>query len=131
MEVRTPAPARRPRSAPAEPVVQPAPAAAPSWIGALLASPVYAAQRELAGRVAPDPERMRAVLETLDRHQGRAPRAAIAAALGVPEIRVRGLIAGVRRILNVEGFAVLEEEEATGMLSLNRELLRVQFGLGS
>jgi hypothetical protein len=129
-EVRTPVPARRPRSAPAEPALRAAPAPAPSWIGALLASPVYAAQRELAGRAAPDPERMRAVLETLDQHQGRAPRAALAAALGVPEIRVRGLIAGVRRVLNVEGFAVLEEEEATGMLALNRDLLRVQFGIG-
>ena len=30
---------------------------------------------------------------------------------------------------DVEGFAVLEEEESTGTLTLNRELLRVQFGM--
>jgi hypothetical protein len=106
----------------------PAPAS-PGWIASLLVSSVYAQQRGLAGRTAPRDEQMRAVLETLHRYQGRAPRAAIAAALGVPEIRVRGVLAGVRRVLNVEGFAVLEEEEATGTLMLNRELLRVQFGL--
>ena len=66
---------------------------------------------------------------TLAHHHWRAPRATVAAALGVPEIRLRGVIAGVRRVLNVEGFAVLEEEESTGTLSLNRELLRRQFGL--
>jgi hypothetical protein len=99
------------------------------WINALLSSPVYERQRGLAGRTAPREEQIRGFLEILDNHQGRAPRAAVAAALGVPEIRVRGVLAGVRRVLNVEGFAVVEEEEATGTLTLNAELLRVQFGL--
>lgn len=117
------------RSAPAESRASDA-APAPAWVGALLASPVYVSQRELAGRTAPRDEQLRVVLETLAQYQGQAPRAAIAAALGVPEIRVRGVIAGVRRVLNVEGFAVLEEEESTGTLRLNRALMRVQFGLG-
>ena len=47
----------------------------------------------------------------------------------MPEVRVRGLAAGVRRVLNVEGFPILEEEEGTGTLSLNLALLRKQFSL--
>jgi hypothetical protein len=53
----------------------------------------------------------------------------LAAALRLPEVRVRGLMAGVRRVLNVDGFAVLEEEEGTGMVHLNRDLLVAQFAL--
>ncbi|MBK9410366.1 MAG: hypothetical protein IPN47_20430 [Gemmatimonadetes bacterium] len=105
-------------------------AVAPPWIGLLLASPLFAMQRELAGRVAPRDEQMRALLETLERHNGRASRPAVASALALSELRVRGVFAGARRVLNVEGFAVLEEEASTGTLTLNRELLRVQFGLG-
>lgn len=115
----------------AAPVASPAPTPSPTpvWIDAVLASPVYAAQRSLAGRMAPRDDQMRIVLETLHRFQDRAPRAAVAAALGLPDVRVRGLVANVRRVLNVEGFAVLEEEEGTGTLLLNRALLGVQFGV--
>jgi hypothetical protein len=74
---------------------------------------------------------MRTVLELLDRFQNRAPRTAVAAALGLPDVRVRGLVANVRRVLNVEGFAVLEEEESTGTLLLHRALLGVQFGVST
>jgi hypothetical protein len=92
---------------------------------------VYTAQRALAGRAAPRDEQMRGVLEALAQRQGRVPRATVAATLGLPELRVRGVVAGVRRVLNVEGFAVLEEEEATGTLTLNFALLRAQFALGA
>jgi hypothetical protein len=101
----------------------------PAWIDAVLNSPVYAAQRSLAGRMAPRDDQMRTVLEMMDRFQDRAPRTAVAAELGLPDVRVRGLVANVRRVLNVEGFAVLEEEESTGTLLLHRALLGVQFGV--
>ena len=104
-------------------------ASAPAWIHAVLTSPVYGSQRSLAGRMAPRDDQIRVVLEMLNEFQDRAPRAAIAAALGLPEVRVRGLVANVRRVLNVEGFAVLEEEESTGTLLLNRALLGMQFGV--
>ena len=70
------------------------------------------------------------LLDALARSGGRVPRAAVAAALGLPELRVRGVVAGVRRVLNVEGFAVLEEEESTGTLTLNLDLMRAQFAVG-
>lgn len=106
-------------------------AAAPAWIDALLSSPVYTSQRALAGRAAPREDQLRGVLEALAQHELRIPRTAVAAVLGLPELRVRGVVAGVRRVLNVDGFAVLEEEESTGTLTLNLELLRAQFGLES
>lgn len=103
--------------------------ALPAWVDALLACSVYASQRTLVGRTAPSDDQMRAVLGALAAGNGRAGRGTVAAALAVPEVRVRGFTAGVRRLLNVEGFPILEEEEGTGTLSLNLELLRKQFSL--
>lgn len=123
-----PATVRRasPERIPQESTVAASPVA---WVDGVLASPVYASQRALAGRTAPRDAQIRALLETLDRYHGRAPRAAVASALGLSDMRVRGVLAGARRVLNVEGFAVLEEEDATGTVLLNRDLLRIQFGL--
>ncbi len=118
---------------PPAPVVAAMPAAAsiaqPAWVEALLSCPVYASQRALVGRTAPSDDQMRAVLGALAAGNGRVARATLASALAVPEVRVRGLAAGVRRVLNVEGFPILEEEEGTGTLSLNLALLRKQFSL--
>jgi hypothetical protein len=128
------APIPVPATAPGEGSLAPAAASRagrttdPAWVEGLLGSSVYAAQRTLAGRMAPKDEQMRAVLAALDQFQGRAPRPALAAALGQPEIRLPGILAGVRRVLNVEGFPVIEEEEATGTVTLNRPLLARQFG---
>ncbi len=103
--------------------------AVPGWIEAVLSSTVYATQKNLAGRMAPRDEQMQTVLAILDRYQGRAPRAVVAAELALPDVRMRGLLANIRRVLNVEGFAVLEEEESTATVLLNRALLDVQFGI--
>ncbi len=123
-------------------VVSPVPAAAtavaggadarvalPAWVDALLASAVYASQRSMVGRIAPTDDQMRAVLGALVQGRGRVARGTVAAALAMPEVRVRGLTAGMRRVLNVEGFPILEEEEGTGTLMLNLALLRKQFSL--
>ena len=120
---------RKQGTAPAVTIVEPSPIA--TWIDTLLLSPAYKAQRDLAGRTALRDEQMRVMLQTLDRFQGRAPRAAVGADLGLPDVRVRGVLAGARRVLNVEGFGVIEEDDATSTVLLNRELLYVQFGLGA
>lgn len=103
--------------------------ALPAWVDVLLASAVYASQRAMVGRIAPTDDQMRAVLGALMQGGGRVARGTVAAALTIPEVRVRGLTAGMRRVLNVEGFPILEEEEGTGTLMLNLDLLRKQFSL--
>jgi hypothetical protein len=105
------------------------PVVRPAWIETMLTSQMYASQRALVGRSAPSDDQAREFLAALAQGQGRTARTTIASALAMPEMRVRGLTAGMRRLLNIEGFAVLEEEDGTGMLLLNIELLRKQFGL--
>jgi phosphoenolpyruvate-protein kinase (PTS system EI component) len=45
------------------------------------------------------------------------------------EFRIPGIVAAMRRVLNVEGYAVLAIDDASGSIVLNRQLLQVQFEL--
>lgn len=102
----------------------------PDWIGALLASEGYAAQRVMAARVAPENKLVADALAALDERGGRLPVRLLAQALDKPEFRMHGLLSGLRRLLNVEGFAVLTVEESTDTVIFDRALLTKQFALG-
>ena len=56
--------------------------------------------------------------------------AALSRSVNYPAIRLRGLIAVMQRVLNIDGFAVLTRDDASDTVTLNRELLRRQFDLG-
>lgn len=138
------APAARPagRKAPTPPVAQTslfepheAPPAQPSasapaagdWVGALLASSIYASQRQLAARVALPDDKMRLLLVSLSERGGKLSRAALAQRLALPEVRLGGLLSAVRRMLNVDQAPVLTVDESAGTIELNRPLLQQQF----
>jgi hypothetical protein len=114
---------------PVEPT--PAPAAAPgaTWITALLASPVFADQKKLGGRAVPDDATFGSLLATLEVAGGKLTAAALARGLRMPLFRLRGLLAVVQRVLNVDGFAVLGRDEESDTIELNRLLLLRQFDL--
>jgi len=143
----TPEPPRRaaPKPRPAErpgeqgrlfpaPQEQPAPTGAVpavggDWIDALLRSEILALQRERAQRTALSDERLRAILAALDERGGKLTITALARRLEVPALRVAPILSAVRRLLNVEGFAVIAVDDASDTVSLNRALLDRQFGL--
>jgi hypothetical protein len=99
------------------------------WIGALLTSPVYGSQRLLAARVALADEQMRRLLASLDERGGKLSRAALAQRMGVPELRLGGMLSAARRMLNVDQVQVLTVDDAAGMVEVNRGLLVQQFRL--
>jgi len=101
--------------------------ASPAWVEQLLGSQLYATQRGRFGRTAPDDERVRRMLSCLAARAGRATVAAIAQAIEAPEHRARGALAGLRRVLAVDGFDVLSVHEDD--VALDRKLLAQQFGL--
>lgn len=109
----------------------PTPTVGSSWIDALLASPVFQEQRERNARVAPDETRIRAFLAALAERGGVMNREALSARLSVADVRLGGMVAAMRRILNVEGYAVLEIDEHSGTVILNVELLRMQFNIAA
>lgn len=139
-------------SAPAQPPATPAPAskktkaviaaeatlplfagvAAPQavdWIDALFTSPLYREQYTRVGRNPPNPETVKRVLVALKERQCTVLKSVLAQCSGEPEIRLPGLLAMLRRILNVEGYPVLSVDEASGTVRLNLDLLRTQFDL--
>jgi hypothetical protein len=101
------------------------------WMGHLLSSPIFAAQRRVAGRRAPDDRTVETFFGELDRHHDRISQRLLAQALGQPEFRMRGILVGLQRLLNVEGYQVVAVDEASGTIELNRPLLAKQFQLPS
>ena len=70
---------------------------------------------------------MRALIGSLRERGGKLSRAALAQRLGVPEMRLSGMLSAARRVLNVDQAPVLEINEAGGTVDLNIPLLRQQF----
>ncbi|HVC93471.1 MAG TPA: BREX-2 system phosphatase PglZ [Pirellulales bacterium] len=104
-------------------------AAAPPWIGKLLASAVFENQRRLGGRAVPANDIFARLLALLDQRGGKLTAAALARGLDYPPMSLRGLLAVIQRVLNVDGYAVLNRDENSDTIELNRELLLRQFDL--
>ena len=68
-------------------------------------------------------------LLALDERGGKMTRTAFARAVGIPPLRLAGLLAALRRLLNVDGYPVLSVDEASDTVELNRPLLEKQFEL--
>jgi hypothetical protein len=98
-------------------------------VAMLFRSSIFEQQKKLAGRSVPSDEIMRSVLSALDQRGGRMTSSAISRAVNYPSMRLRGLLAVMQRILNIDGFAVLTKEEASDTVDLNRVLLKRQFDL--
>lgn len=108
--------------------------AAPVAVGlavALVASETYVARRGLAGRHPVDESIVVAVIGALDAGAGRAHRDTLAAAAGVAATAFAGLLSALRRVLNVEGYPVVELDADGVTVVLDVPLLREQFKLGS
>lgn len=117
-----------------EPVVTPGVpvmSAASDWISALISSPIYASQKQLAARVQLPEAQLRCLLDALGERGGKLGRTALAQRLGLAEIRLGGVLSAARRLLNVDQAPVLVVDERAGVVELNRELLAVQFQLGT
>jgi len=112
--------------APVEPVVPRGPFGV---VEALLASPGYEEQRARAGRRALPPSLFAAVLTSLVERGGRAHRDTVAAAGGVAAAAFDGTLAALKRLLNVEGYAVVSLDADGVTVVLDVPMLREQFGL--
>ena len=99
------------------------------WIPSLLASPILEDQKKLAGRAVPPNEAMTRVLATLYQCGGKMTSTALSRALNIPPFRLRGMLAVLQRILNIDGFAVLSRDDASDTVQLDRGLLIKQFDL--
>src|SRR6185437_5998398 len=76
------------------------PTAAPSWLEPLLASPVFGNQRKSAGRTPVSDEAVRGFLIAITSRGGKILRPGLARQLNLPSLRLPGVIAAMRRLLN-------------------------------
>lgn len=95
----------------------------------LVASSVFEHQQTRVGRVALEPQRVVALVRTLEAGGGRARIEQLAHAIEMPAVRMRGVVSILQRTLNIDGFPVVTFEQATGTVLLDLPLLRTQFQL--
>jgi hypothetical protein len=112
------------------------PTARPSQPGAsmadqLIGSARYIARRGMAGRHPVEDSVTGAVIAALVAGNGRAHRDTVAVAVGVPSGTIAGLLAALRRILNVDGYPVIELDADQVTVTLDERLLREQFEIGA
>lgn len=99
------------------------------WLGDLLASEMMKRQKERVGRIALDDQRLRQLLQCLDERGGRATVEVLAAAIQQPQMRMRGVLSIMQRMLNVDGYPVVAMEPGSNTVLLDLRLLRTQFEL--
>ena len=98
-------------------------------IDVCLGSSVYQRTRAAAGRAALPDTAVRQVLVLLLAGGGRASSDQVARALGVPAGRLQMALAGLRRLLNVEGYQVVSMDTDGRTVLLDVALWRTQFGV--
>ena len=99
------------------------------WTSRLLASPILLSRNKQFARLALPKERIVDVLSALDGSGGKLMLAALSQKLGLPLVRVRGILGALRTLLNVDAYPVLTIDESDLSVSLDRPLLERQFEL--
>ncbi|ORA76139.1 alkaline phosphatase [Mycolicibacter kumamotonensis] len=92
----------------------------------VIGSRVFAAQLKLAGRIVVTTAQIKTLLSALlAAHELTAPQ--VAAAMGVPSGSVNGALMQVKRVLDVEGYEVVQVRD--GVVKLDVAALKEQFGV--
>jgi hypothetical protein len=118
---------RKRAEAPAETALFTVTEVAVTSLGArVTASARMTAQRQFARR-APDDASVSRLIEALAQAGGRLTTTEAATAVGESPVRMSGYLAQITRLLNVDGYAVLQTKDDGRTVELNSELLRQQF----
>ena len=101
------------------------------WTQRLLVSAAYQQSSGQAGRRRPEDGLVLTLLDALDAAQGsQISERELAQTLNVPIVRMKGIIATVARMLNLEGYRILTYTDDQGYIRLDRQLAITQFELG-
>lgn len=95
----------------------------------LVASELYGARRGAAGRHPVDDATTVTIVDALMTGGGRAHLDTLAARVGVSAHAFNGMLTALRRVLNVDGYPVIDLDPDRTTVRLDTVLLREQFGL--
>lgn len=102
-------------------------APAGNWVDALIASPIFEAQRERIRLPRPiATERIRGYLAALHANGGTIELSALAGRVGEPADQLRMALTLVQRLINIDGSEILAVR-GNSSVELNTELLRLQY----
>ena len=94
---------------------------------AVVASSVYSGQRRVTGRLIVTDEQVARLIDVLAAGSGRVPDVVAATALRLNAVRLRGALAQVQQLLNIDGYPVLGADLSARAVTLDVALLREQF----
>lgn len=101
----------------------------PGWTKHLLVSPVYLTQKQLMRRHAPDDGLVLRCLLALEQQGGVTTPVALAQDLDIPVVHIDNLLARLQRLLNIDGYTVLQIDHERNLVTLHMPLLQRQFAL--
>jgi hypothetical protein len=97
------------------------------WLKDFLDSVVFKQQVQLMGKLAPKEGQVVSFLAAMEKRGYSVLLTTLAADLGLPAFRLRGLLSSLGRLLNLDGYPVLEEDRRSETVRLDRRLLARQF----
>jgi len=95
----------------------------------LLASALFQEQKRLHLRSYPGDDKIQHVLRALGERGHVMTLDALASRVDLAKFRVQGLLAAMRRVLNVDGTEGLEVDLQSGTVRVNWATIQTQFGL--
>lgn len=110
--------------------VEPEPVPAESnWIDQLFEQPVYQEMRARVGRLPITEQELKTLLSLLTDNKGQVMQSVVVRTLNKPEIRMRGFLSAAQRLLNVDGYPILQVNRESQTISLDIRALKTQFEL--
>ena len=101
------------------------------WVCELLACSVFEAQLESLGRTPLKKEMIHSFLKIMDQRKGAAPMTILASEMGLPAMRLRGMIAQLRRLFNIDGYEIVSEETETSRVLFDTSMALKQFAVST
>ena len=112
---------------------QPSPAQSPAgaWIQGLLDSAVFKQQAGIMGKLVPKEDQITRFLGAMEKRGNSVLLVTLSADMGLPAFRLRGLLSSLCRLLNVDGYEVVQEDRESETITLDRKLLAKQFEIAA
>jgi hypothetical protein len=99
------------------------------WITTLLASPIYQAQKKRVGRSALPDDVLTQILRTIELQGNQATLSTLARSLNCSVTSLRDRLTKLQRLLNIDGYAIVDYDQRAHTVRLNIPLLCQQFDL--
>lgn len=101
----------------------------PEWIMSLLVSPIYQAQKKRVGRAALPDDVLTQILMAIELQGHEATLSTLARSLNCSVTSLRDQLTKLERLLNIDGYSIVNYEKSSNSVELNIRLLYQQFDL--